>query len=980
MMQSTVRRQNSTSAEEVARFKRLFPNPSWLAPRRTSGHPKLVPTFPWIYNYLMVTKCERLVFYLMLLGSSRPYPWLILQKMYVKMINQLWNLIKKQDHRLWFCGRPAQHRGLQARRTATCSQPHSWVWRLNSGNSYMILGALVWLCHRENPALQNIIIIIILLISLALWEAIINIWNTNDIYLENDVASRKHMKYKRYQPWRWCRLHETYEIQMISTLKMMSPPWNIWNTNHINLEDDVTSMKHMKYKWYQPWRWCRLHETYEIQMISTLKMMSPPWNIWNTNDINLEDDVASMKHMKYEWYQPWRWCRLHETYEIQTISTLKIMSPPWNIWNTNDINLEDYVASMKHMKYKWYQPWRWCRLHETYEIQMISTLKIMSPPWNIWNTNDINLEDDVASMKHMKYKRYQPWRSCRLHETYEIQMISTSKMMSPPWNIWNTNDINLEDDVASMKHMKYKRYQPWRSCHLHETYEIQMISTLKMMLPPWNIWNTNDINLEDDVASMKHMKYEWYRPWRWCHLHETYEKRMISTLKMMSPPWNIWNTNDINLEDDVTSMKHMKYKWYQPWRWCRLHETYEIQTISTLKMMSPPWNIWNTNDINLEDDVASMKHMKYKRYQPWRWCRLHETYEIQTISTLKMMLPPWNIWNTNDINLEDDVTSRKHMKYKWYQPWKWCCLHETYEIQTISTLKMMWPPWNIWSTIDINLEDDVASMKHMKYKRYQPWRWCCLHETYEIQTISTLKMMSPPWNIWNTNDINLEDDVASMKHMKYKRYQPWRWCCLHETCEIQMISTLKMMSPPWNIWNTNDINLEDDVASMKHMKYKWYQPWRWCRLHETYEIQTISTLKMMSPPWNIWNTNDINLEDDVASMKHMKYKWYQPWRWCCLHETYEIQTISTLTMMSSPWNIWNTNDINLEDDVASMKHMKYKRYQPWRWCCLHETYEIQMISTLKMMSPPSSWTVGRILVSSNSLIIATVSSSSAPWK
>ena len=56
----------------------------------------------------------------------------------------------------------------------------------------------------------------------------------------------------------------------------------------------------------------------------------------------------------------------------------------------------------------------------------------MSPPWNIWNTNDINFEDDVAFMKHMKYKRYQPWILCRLHET------------------WNTNDINLEDYVASI--------------------------------------------------------------------------------------------------------------------------------------------------------------------------------------------------------------------------------------------------------------------------------------------------------------------------------------------------------------------------------------------------------------------------------------------------------------------------------------------------------------------------------------------------
>ena len=41
-------RRNSTSTEEVARLKRLFPCPSWLTSERTSGHLKIVPTFPWI--------------------------------------------------------------------------------------------------------------------------------------------------------------------------------------------------------------------------------------------------------------------------------------------------------------------------------------------------------------------------------------------------------------------------------------------------------------------------------------------------------------------------------------------------------------------------------------------------------------------------------------------------------------------------------------------------------------------------------------------------------------------------------------------------------------------------------------------------------------------------------------------------------------------------------------------------------------------
>ena len=43
-----VRRQNSTTAEEIARFQRLFPNPSWLTSERTSGHQNLVSIFPGI--------------------------------------------------------------------------------------------------------------------------------------------------------------------------------------------------------------------------------------------------------------------------------------------------------------------------------------------------------------------------------------------------------------------------------------------------------------------------------------------------------------------------------------------------------------------------------------------------------------------------------------------------------------------------------------------------------------------------------------------------------------------------------------------------------------------------------------------------------------------------------------------------------------------------------------------------------------------
>ena len=48
----TVRRQDSTTAEEVARFQRLFPNPSWLTSGRTSGHQNLVSIFPGIDDCL----------------------------------------------------------------------------------------------------------------------------------------------------------------------------------------------------------------------------------------------------------------------------------------------------------------------------------------------------------------------------------------------------------------------------------------------------------------------------------------------------------------------------------------------------------------------------------------------------------------------------------------------------------------------------------------------------------------------------------------------------------------------------------------------------------------------------------------------------------------------------------------------------------------------------------------------------------------
>ena len=55
-----VRRQNSTTAEEVAQFQRLFPNPSWLTSGRTSDHQNLVTIFPWIDNCLKAKSKGRL--------------------------------------------------------------------------------------------------------------------------------------------------------------------------------------------------------------------------------------------------------------------------------------------------------------------------------------------------------------------------------------------------------------------------------------------------------------------------------------------------------------------------------------------------------------------------------------------------------------------------------------------------------------------------------------------------------------------------------------------------------------------------------------------------------------------------------------------------------------------------------------------------------------------------------------------------------
>ena len=89
-----VRRQNSTAAEEVARSSVSSLTRAGLV-RKDIQPSKLVPTFPWIDNCLIVTKsgflengsvtmtnreipkwkcCSRLVVHLVLLGSSCPYP------------------------------------------------------------------------------------------------------------------------------------------------------------------------------------------------------------------------------------------------------------------------------------------------------------------------------------------------------------------------------------------------------------------------------------------------------------------------------------------------------------------------------------------------------------------------------------------------------------------------------------------------------------------------------------------------------------------------------------------------------------------------------------------------------------------------------------------------------------------------------------------------------------------------------------------
>ena len=51
-----VRSGNSSAAEEVSRFQRLFHNLSWLVWGKASRHQKLAPTFPWRDNCLMVTE------------------------------------------------------------------------------------------------------------------------------------------------------------------------------------------------------------------------------------------------------------------------------------------------------------------------------------------------------------------------------------------------------------------------------------------------------------------------------------------------------------------------------------------------------------------------------------------------------------------------------------------------------------------------------------------------------------------------------------------------------------------------------------------------------------------------------------------------------------------------------------------------------------------------------------------------------------
>ena len=63
----------------------VFHNLSWLMSGRTSGHQNLVSIFPGINNCLKA-KRQRLVVYLMLLGTSRPHLWLILEEVDIKMM------------------------------------------------------------------------------------------------------------------------------------------------------------------------------------------------------------------------------------------------------------------------------------------------------------------------------------------------------------------------------------------------------------------------------------------------------------------------------------------------------------------------------------------------------------------------------------------------------------------------------------------------------------------------------------------------------------------------------------------------------------------------------------------------------------------------------------------------------------------------------------------------------------------------------
>ena len=44
------------NSEELARFQRFFPNPSWLMSGRTFGHQNLVSIFPGIDN-CHIAKC-----------------------------------------------------------------------------------------------------------------------------------------------------------------------------------------------------------------------------------------------------------------------------------------------------------------------------------------------------------------------------------------------------------------------------------------------------------------------------------------------------------------------------------------------------------------------------------------------------------------------------------------------------------------------------------------------------------------------------------------------------------------------------------------------------------------------------------------------------------------------------------------------------------------------------------------------------------